>query len=351
MRAAERRWRRAFQGILLASLAACRSPADVADASTDDAEPEDDGACQARPFDAGVDDDCSTFVTLPCGLPDGATVSECYPNLAGCFAACGTTQILYCALTPTSCAPDGGAIEGPALVECYACTGGGRRPRGLRASTRCSCSELGDYFARLAWMEAASVRAFRDLGRSLSAAGAPSRLVAAVGEAERDERRHARSMARLARRFGGVVERVRVRRGRAPKLAALLEENAIEGCASETFGALVATWQGMHATDSGVRAAMQRIAHDETRHAALAWEILAWGLPKVSARERERVGDRLDAALRACGKSGSALGASARRVVGQPEPAIARRLAASLQAHIIKAGASPTRPSPRRRRG
>src|SRR5690348_7699577 len=108
MRAAERRWRRALQGIVLGTLAACHAP----DAGGPAEAEADDEACAPIPSDM-VDDaagDCASFVTLPCGLRDGATVSACYPDLTSCAEAC-RTNILYCVLTPTSCAPDGGPIE------------------------------------------------------------------------------------------------------------------------------------------------------------------------------------------------------------------------------------------------
>jgi hypothetical protein len=66
-------------------------------------------------------------------------------------------------------------------------------------------------------------------------------------------------------------------------------ENAVEGCVRECFGALVATRQASSARDPRVARAMARIAVDETRHAALAWEIARWLGPRLEASERERV--------------------------------------------------------------
>ena len=51
------------------------------------------------------------------------------------------------------------------------------------------------------------------------------------------------------------------------ELEAIAIENAVEGCVRESFGALLATWQAKTAGDARVRAAMKRIARDETRHA------------------------------------------------------------------------------------
>jgi hypothetical protein len=74
-------------------------------------------------------------------------------------------------------------------------------------------------------------------------------------------------------------------------------ENAAEGCVRETFGALVAAWQAAHARDAGVRATMQQVAREETRHAALAWEVAQWAERRLPRGERERVADARTRAL------------------------------------------------------
>ena len=65
----------------------------------------------------------------------------------------------------------------------------------------------------------------------------------------------------------------------------------------ETFGALVAAWQASHARDAGVRATMRDAARDETRHAALAWEVAQWAERRLSRVERERVTEARTRAL------------------------------------------------------
>jgi hypothetical protein len=47
------------------------------------------------------------------------------------------------------------------------------------------------------------------------------------------------------------------------------------GTAAGAFGALVASWQAMGASDPMMRAAMARIARDETRHADLSFQVHA----------------------------------------------------------------------------
>jgi hypothetical protein len=62
--------------------------------------------------------------------------------------------------------------------------------------------------AEAAWLEAASVDAFRVLRLELRAHSAPRRLLRAASRAARDERRHARAAGALARRFDVTVPAV-----------------------------------------------------------------------------------------------------------------------------------------------
>jgi hypothetical protein len=63
----------------------------------------------------------------------------------------------------------------------------------------------------------------------------------------------------------------------------------IEGCVRETFGAMVAHWQALHAPDAATRRTFARIARDETRHAALAWSIAKWASQKLDPKSRARL--------------------------------------------------------------
>jgi hypothetical protein len=161
----------------------------------------------------------------------------------------------------------------------------GRRPEGL-SPAEVDGSSLGAHFARMAHLEAASVPAFRQLRAELRSFGAPKRLLDACSQAARDEIRHARATARLARRFGSRAPRVRLTPVAPRSLAQLAAENAREGCVRESFGALMATWQAQRAGDDEVRQLMVRIAADETRHAELAWRIHQWLLTRLDGAER-----------------------------------------------------------------
>jgi hypothetical protein len=186
---------------------------------------------------------------------------------------------------------------------------------------------LGEYFATMAHLEAASVHAFERLREELAAHSAPASLLRVAGRSARDEVRHARITAQLAHRFGAQTEAPRVRTKAVRSLARVAHENAIEGCVRETFGAMVATWQATHAEDEGVRRAMGRIAVDETRHAALAWAIARWAEPRLDARARARIRKAQRAAIeRLTADVAHALPTAARREAGIPSTAEARAL-------------------------
>jgi len=210
-------------------------------------------------------------VTPPCDYDGGALSS------AECQALCLTA--------PTSCF--GTTYEGTEVIACSTCVTGRRptRERGLAARD----GSAGDFFARCAWLEAAAVHAFRRLARELATHGAPERLVRRARVAARDEVRHARATATLARRLGGRPRRPAVPKLRVRRLEAMARENAVEGCVRETYGALVAMWQARRASDPAVASALARIARDEARHASIAWQVAAWVKPRLGASARARV--------------------------------------------------------------
>ena len=219
--------------------------------------------------DGGV---CQFYVTPPCDY-DGGTVSS-----TECLALCKIS-------TPSSCF--GTIYEGAEAIECTTCVTGRRptRERGLAAKD----GSAGDFFARCSWLEAAAVHAFRRLARELGAHGAPERLVERARVAARDEVRHTRATAMLARRLGGRPRRPTARKLPVRRLEAIARENAIEGCVRETYGALVAMWQAERASDPAVASTLGRIARDESRHASIAWQVAAWVEPRLGVSGRARV--------------------------------------------------------------
>ncbi|CAM3175720.1 ferritin-like domain-containing protein [Corallococcus sp. ZKHCc1 1396] len=164
----------------------------------------------------------------------------------------------------------------------------GRRPVGLQVAGACDGTEvLGRYFAEAAHLEAASIQAFLRLREELALHRAGPDLQAAALASAVDEVLHADVTGRLARRFGATPPPPSVAPLPPRPLAEVALDNAVEGCVRETYGALVAHHQALHARDAGVREAMVRIARDETRHAELSWDIDRWACPRLSVQERD----------------------------------------------------------------
>jgi hypothetical protein len=208
----------------------------------------------------------------------------------------------------------------------------GRRPLGLVAQRRKGCS-LGDHFARSAELEAASVPAFETLERELMAHGAPRAFARRCRRAAQDEVRHARDVARLARRLGGrpckpeVVPLAAVR-----SLEAIALENALEGCVRETYGALVAQHQAARSRLPAVRRLYARIADDETRHAALAWDIARWAEAHAGAAARQRIRAAMrDAVHQLRESAGQPVTPELADVAGLPQPGTARVMLGALE--------------------
>jgi hypothetical protein len=201
------------------------------------------------------------------------------------------------------------------------CPVAGRRPEGLcfserEAGTR---SALGAYFARAAALEAASVPALETLEKELRALHAPEALLGSVRAAIVDEHDHAARMGRLAQRFGATPDQPEIPTRALRDPFALALDNAVEGCVRESFGALLATFQAAHAQPGDVRATFACIARDETRHAALAFQIHAWLEPRLTPAQRAAVAKSRDAALRVlCAELAGSRDVSLEEVLGLP---------------------------------
>lgn len=274
------------------------------DASTDLV---DAGACApyvTERVDATTAGGCtytSEIERLPCGAPPGLVVyDDCYFRLADCAQLCVGPVVSNCHYSSPNC--DGGVIDdggdgdaGDTLIECQTsapCGGKGRRPEGLLPSRRRGsrdASRIAGWLAAATHLEAASVHAFRIMKRELAELGAPEDIVRAAERARRDEIRHAKMTARLAKLHGGSPARARVGKQRPRTLEAIAVENVVEGCVRETFGALLARWQAEHAHDERIASLMKEIAVDEARHAALAWSVAAWAESTLDAAANGRV--------------------------------------------------------------
>jgi hypothetical protein len=276
----------------------------VVDVSLSDVGTSTDATLDAS-WDAGG---CTTT-----GAPDASSFTSCVYELPfyGDPATCGLDHAPgppdVCAELCWSPAADGGRnpascqlvpVDGSEMLQCQVgCLG--RRPEGLRrfSSAPRSRSVVGEYLARAAYLEAASVDAFRILQRELACHGCPERLLRAARRAARDEVRHARMTTAMARRHCGPPSPpVRSTRDRVRSLEAIAIENAVEGCVRETYGALVAGWQANAARDRAMKAMMTRIARDEARHAELSWAVASWIERRLDRAARERVREARQAA-------------------------------------------------------
>jgi hypothetical protein len=212
----------------------------------------------------------------------------------------------------------------------------GRRPEGLKGPGGCDLAgsdRTGQHFAATAHLEAASVEAFDRLTDELSLLGAPADLLAGCQRARLDEIRHTALMTHLAARFGGSVRPVVVAPARPRSAAEIAHENAVEGCVRETFGALVAHFQASQSPDEEVRAALAQIAEDETRHAALSWQIQGWLEQQAGcAGALARAQAAAVAGLRSEIESGSLDGGE---VAGLPDRDTARRLLDGLTMQLL----------------
>jgi hypothetical protein len=257
---------------------------------------------------------------------DGASLDEDFYTLA-CRRECEGSL---------ACEPEPVLLESGEELPALRCTflpqcGLGRRPR-LARSLPAGPQDTAGWLLRAARLEADSVYAFRQLRQDLRRLGAPRSLLQACGRSAREERRHARSMGALARRYGGRPSGGSPTLPRAaPTLLELARHNAVEGCARESFGAALALWQARAATDPQVRIVMARIAHEEGRHAALSWKIDAWARPRLSAAQRREVDQARAQAVR---EILGAPWAAGRAELGLPDPAQGAALARALFARL-----------------
>lgn len=216
----------------------------------------------------------------------------------------------------------------------------GRRPHGLvaPAETQGVADCVGEFFAEVAHLEAASVDAFAQIEQELRAFGAPQRLIQRARRARADEVRHARILRGLAERRGAEVAVPQVRALEPRSLEAFAHDNAVEGCVRETFGALVAHVQATRARDAEVRRVMRGVARDETRHAALSWSIAAWAEARLDAAARARVRQARQAAVAQLHQDlGERFGVAVETEAGMPTPAEARAMLEAMADDLAQA--------------
>jgi hypothetical protein len=295
---------------------------------------EDAGVCGRRQVAFDANDDapanCEHFFEQPCGIPNGVqgavpavNTGICQFNFNDCEILCGGAYYT-CLAVGAACQPDGNVMDltrdsaaGPLIVECGSCNGIlGRRPDGLDAFALSNAHDpVGDFFAMCAYLEEASVHAFRIMRRELRAFGAPGDLLDGAARAQADEVKHTRMTKAIAHAYGGRPKKVRMKKHPKRSLEEIALENAVEGCVRETFGALLAMWQAEHATDASIAEAMKEIAVDETRHAAFSWAVAGWVDELLDVEARARVAAARDRAFAVLEKE----------IEAEPHPAVVDR--------------------------
>jgi hypothetical protein len=159
---------------------------------------------------------------------------------------------------------------------------------------------IAEHWLENALMEHASIAAFARFALELLALGAPAELVEAATSAMADETRHTKLCFELAARYGAAdLAPGPLAMGGAIasfELINVVDRAILEGCFGETGAALEAGWAAEGATDPVVRSALETIAADEARHAALAFRFVAWAaerdarvLPLLERRLREEL--------------------------------------------------------------
>lgn len=142
-------------------------------------------------------------------------------------------------------------------------------------------------------MEHASIASFARFTLDLLALGAPPELIFDAQSASLDEIEHARLCFEQASRYGqasmGPGSLSMSGTERAISLARSAAAVVSEGCVGETIAALVAREQSVRAEDPAAREALNRIADDEERHAALAWRYVRWAIATGGVAVRRAV--------------------------------------------------------------
>ena len=101
------------------------------------------------------------------------------------------------------------------------------------------------------------------------------------------------------------------------------------------WGAATAAYQAAHAEWRSIARVMESIAGDETRHAALAWDIAAWIEPLLTAEERARIDAARAAAVAALERDlGAEVDFELARRAGVPGAAEARWLLARVRGEL-----------------
>lgn len=265
---------------------------------------------QCVPADCSVDQDfgrlCASYTATPgCGgiafhyqstADECASDAECLSGQSCFLATFGKTEARRC--TNPTCVigrpflVDGETRVAPCVARSdwysaspeRAMASGDLEPE-LRAA-------LLEGWTAQALMEHASVAAFARFALQLASLGAPPELLTRTATAMLDEIRHARACFELARRFSDRE----LGPGPLPVAGALgasdwgsiLTDCILEGCIGETVAAIEAAEALSHCKDAAASQVLGQIVSEESQHAELAWQFLAWSLREGPAGLREQ---------------------------------------------------------------
>lgn len=211
-----------------------------------------------------ADGRCCYPVTLAC--PDDELEEKDYLDDCGCY---GRPLVLEGRPTQAPAARTDGWARG--------------RTADVTGLTPAQRARLAAFWTENGLAEHSSVAGFARFTLDLVALGAPAELVQRAQFASLEEVHHARLCFALASGYAGapvgpgplpMAEGVPVAR----TLAELAVSTAREGAVGETLSALLATEMLARASDPAVRAVLEIIVRDETRHAELAWATLRWAV-------------------------------------------------------------------------
>lgn len=141
---------------------------------------------------------------------------------------------------------------------------------------------VGEFFAKMAEREGASVESFRGQILELEQLNSPADLIEHARDAVRCEERHHEQVVGLALRFGAQPERPSCSDPAPRDLYDFALHNATHGCVRQTFVAAQLTHQSRMARDEEVRRVLRSLASDETRHSAFFWKVHLWAVSQLS---------------------------------------------------------------------
>jgi len=140
--------------------------------------------------------------------------------------------------------------------------------------------EVGLYWLQQAEAEHASVASFARHTLQLMSLGAPSELLIASQAASIDEIKHAKMCYSLASIFINTdvsPESLDVEESLGDlDVKSIIKSVIREGCIEETLAAIEAHFRADHSEDLEIKQVLKEIAQDETKHAQLAWDTVAW---------------------------------------------------------------------------